>query len=454
MSSTEFKPVMSNIYDYPKLSSFVNSIVDRKVTALSLGISTSTDYFNNFINQARAQAQQATIASTSANTSATAAQTASTQTQIIWNQFNSSYAGILNSDPLKNALGSNFTVGAFYIRSTDKHFRVVTAIDNNGIPTWEDATLAVDPATVDLVASGKYLSLIATTPQTVQGPIAFGGTITVPNVTDWTSNSPPRASNVKSVTDSISEALSQEILRAQQAKEAAVFQTQQEITRAQNAEAELSQRINTVGTNLSAEVTNRTSAITAVNQAINNETTRATNVEASLLSAINNERDRAITAETLLQQFQNSFDSGTNIYGTWEKRRDIIEMYGFIPTTGTPYEGITSVNLPLILSSTNYNVQLTPVIAVGNIFTDFWGQTINNSKTTSSFSIQSQANRSGADLILGYDWVVRFRGTSSGENTGAGGTGGGSGGGSGGGTGGGGAGTGPGGGGISDNQIV
>ena len=420
MSSTEFIPVMSNIYDYPKLSSFVNAIVDRKVTALSLGISTSTGYFNNFINQARAQAQQATISSISAANANTAAQTASAQTQIIWNQFNSSYAGILNNDPLKNALGNNFTVGAFYIRSTDNHFRVVTSIDNNGIPTWQDATLAVDPATVDLVTSGKYLSLITTTLQTVQGPITFEGTITVPSVTDWTSNSPPRASNVKSITDGISQALSQEITRAQAAEEAAVFQTQQEISRAQSAENALSQRIDGVVTSVTAEATARDNAIASVNQAITAETTRATNVEAALQTAINNERMRALAAEAALQQFQNSFDSGTNIYGNWEKRRDIIEMWGFISTVGSPYEGTTAVTLPLILSSNNYNVQLTPVIAVPNNFIDFWPQRINTTTTTSSFTIQSQSNRSGADPILGYDWVVKFRGTSTGENTGGG----------------------------------
>ena len=433
---------MANIYDYPKLSSFVNAIVDRKVTALSLGISTSTGYFSNFINQARAQAQQATISSASAVNANNAAQTASTQTQIIWNQFNSRYAGLLASDPLKNALGNNFTAGAFYIRSSDFRLRAVTSVDVNGIPTWTDATLAVDPTTVDAVANGKYLSLLATTLQTVQGPISFNGVLTVPNVTDWTSSSPPRASNVKSITDSISSALSQEILRAQAAEEAVVFQTQQEISRAQAAEAALSSRIDGITNSITTEVTNRTNAIDSVNQAIVAETTRATNVEAALSSAITNERNRALAAEAALQQFQSSFDSGTNIYGNWEKRRDIIEMWGFISTAGTTYEGTTPVTLPLILSSNNYNVQLTPVIAVNNNFADFWPQRVSTSTTASSFTIQSQSNRSGADPILGYDWVVKFRGTSTGENTGGGsGSGGsGSGGDTGGGTGGGGGG--------------
>ena len=176
---------MANSFDYKTLSVFIEGVVNPKIRAVSLGISTSISFLRSLVAQAK--------------TSADAAKADADATRNIWNSFLSTYVGIKAEDPTKSDNNGALKVGSFYVRSTDKRLRVLTGF-TNGVPVWENPVVEGSASSIRAVGDVRYLMLSNETNQTVSGPVTFSGSIEVP-AGDWNSNRATRAVDVRDRLD-------------------------------------------------------------------------------------------------------------------------------------------------------------------------------------------------------------------------------------------------------------
>lgn len=317
---------MAKKYDYPKLSNFVGSIVDRRIRTIALSITSSVGYLKSLVTQS---SNYATNSHDSANVSQAAATDASgsaAAVTIIYNNFTSTYVGVKSSDPQKSSLNNKLTANSFYIRSTDSHLRYVAAIDNNtGIVTWQDAVVGADPQSVITVCNGRYLSLVQPlTIQDVQGPVNFNKITTVPSVTDWNSHQATPASDVRDLVNTTSQPLVREIARAKQ------------------AEIALNDRVNQTYIDIEAYADN--AAVAAGN-----------------------------VVQTNLNGFASYFLSGSNVNGYWEKRYGgVVEQWGRVRlvATNTSVMG-TTINFPIRFGdAASVSVNTTPLRTTSSTWTE------------------------------------------------------------------------------------
>lgn len=211
---------MSENMNYNKLSGFVGSIVDRKIKSISIAINGSGSYLRGLTTQAQGYASESlTHAGTAAN-HASDAGTAASSALIVWNNFTSMYIGTSVSDPLLSSQGNAISAGAFYIRQSDGRLRYVTGFNGGGQPIWADATVTADLSSLSGAGTGIFLSLNQTTLQTVKGPITFQNTLLVPKVTSWTSQQPATATDVNDRIVSLQTSLTAEVTRATNAENA------------------------------------------------------------------------------------------------------------------------------------------------------------------------------------------------------------------------------------------
>ena len=392
---------MSNPFDFPRLSTFVSGIVDRKIRAIALSITTSTSYLKSLITQASGYATQAHQDAQAASTSKSGADAAEASTLMVYSNFTSSYLGVQTADPQVSSLGNPVNLSAFYIRQTDGKVRYVESI-SSGVPVWRDITVAAAANTTDAeviinTCKGSFLYLLQDENQDVQGLVNFKKFITVIQTTDWTQNNAVRASDVKAYVASF---------------------------------------INPLTTNVSTNATT-----------IQTEYDRAIAAENIIAGAIVTEHDRAMAAEsdlssriTSVSGFQNGFSNGSNNYGHWEIRPGVVEMWGVVNSPSTS-EYVLTIHLPLQLNNTDYVISPTVVILNPGSYQDPMCQIIRTGKTTNSFTIQFQASNSSYQTSQGLEWRIISRDTPiplASPPTGYNGTGPGGGGGGGGGTGGGG----------------
>lgn len=304
---------MSNPLDFQRFSNFVGAIVDRKVRAVAMGITSSTGYFKTLLAQALAAATTAQTGATNASTSAGAADASATAATIVYNNFTSQYLGYLASDPQRTITGNIPNAGAFYIRSTDKHFRVATSVVG-GVVTWADATVAADPASVVVAGAANFLSRTVNdaAPQTVAGKVTFQNILLVPRVTDWSSQQAATAVDVQGMITAVTTSLTTETNRATAAEGSLNTAIGTERTRALAAEGVNATAISTetsrasgieagIRSDLTTEVNRAKAAETNLQTNITNEQTRATGVENNLSSALTSETNRAVAAEGNVQ---------------------------------------------------------------------------------------------------------------------------------------------------------
>ena len=202
-----------SVLDFDRLSSFVGGIVDRKMKALSMSITSSTGFLRSLVTQSQANAQSAQSYAQTAQNYSQDADGSAASAQTAYNTFAASYGGLKSTDPTQTLTNGTFNVGAVYIRSSDSRFRYVQSL-NGSTPVWADAQLAADPASVISAATGKFLSLTATSLQTVAGPTNFSSTVTAPAVTNWTSSQVTTANDVTNKINTVVAAISAETNRA------------------------------------------------------------------------------------------------------------------------------------------------------------------------------------------------------------------------------------------------
>lgn len=206
---------MAQMLDFQRLSTYVGGIVDRKVRAISMSITGSTNYLKTLVTQSQGYATESLTHAGEAQQHAEDADTAAATSLIVWNNFTSSYIGIAETDPLVSSLGRPVNLGAIYIRSTDGRLRWANAISGGGVPTWSDAAVTADLSQLGSAGAGVFLALEQTTPsQTVKGPITFQNTLSVPRVTTWTSQQPATAIDVNDRITTVTNALTAETTRA------------------------------------------------------------------------------------------------------------------------------------------------------------------------------------------------------------------------------------------------
>lgn len=188
---------MANNFDYPRFSTHVSSIVDRKLRTISQSITGSTGYFRKLIRDAAQSAADALTSETNAKTS-------ETNVNDVWEDFTSLYLGVKATDPTKSNLNLPITKGAFHIKESNQRLRVAIAIAPDGTPTWADAQVRADYDTVVEAGENVFLFLHkANQLQVVDGPVAFNNKTTAPYVSSWTDN---EVVNAKAAVDKIDEA--------------------------------------------------------------------------------------------------------------------------------------------------------------------------------------------------------------------------------------------------------
>lgn len=287
---------MSSLLEAQKFSNFVNSIVDRKIRAIALGITTSTGYFKQLIAEAAGFSAVAAQKATDSQNSANASEASSVSTALIYNAFTSTYVGILTSDPQRSTTGQFLNRGAFYVRSGDRRLRVATDVTGAGVVTWADATVSADPGSILTAGAGVFLALaqnIPNTPQIVTGRITFQNIISVLRVSDWASNQPTTAFDVKTLTDTIIASISSEVTRATTAEQANAAAISTANSRAIGVET-------TLRTDLTAEITRATNAEASIAGTVTVERTRALAAETNLQTSITTEVNRALAAESTI----------------------------------------------------------------------------------------------------------------------------------------------------------
>lgn len=205
---------MSNKLDYDRLSNFVGVTIDRKIKALSMGITSSTGYLRGLVNQSRDYSTESQTHATNSSNSALDAANAAASALIVWNEFTSAYAGLNDADPTRSKTGQSLSVGAIYIRRADGRLRYTTAIDSSGNPQWADATVAADPTSLAAAGVGVFLSLTSTAQQTVRGPVQFQNTLLAPRVTNWGSQQTATAVDVNDRIAAVQTSINNEINRA------------------------------------------------------------------------------------------------------------------------------------------------------------------------------------------------------------------------------------------------
>ena len=384
---------MANPFDYQKFSNYVGGIIDRKIRAITLSITSSTSYLKFLVTESSENAQTA--------------QTAASSATVVWNGFTSTYLGVLGNDPQLSSIGLPINANGIYIRSSDSQLRKVISIIN-GVVTWGPVyTLADETSTIN-AARGKFLYLLQDASQDVQGLVNFQKAISVIGVTDWNSYQATPAIDVKTrvdtettrataaestlttnlnnevtrataaevalgvrvtnettrataVENTLTTNLNTETTRATAAESTLTTNLNNEVTRATAAEVALGTRVtneinratgveNTLTTNLANEVTRATAAEVALGVRITDETTRATAAESALNTAIGNETARAISVEGPLAAFIASFTSGTSGSGRWRKFPDgeggiIIEQWGVNTSGDNQWSG--DINFPI-----------------------------------------------------------------------------------------------------------
>lgn len=391
---------MANLQDFSRLSNFVNGIVDRKVRPISLSITSSAGYLKNLATQALGYATSAQGSAAASQASAADADGAASSSITVWNNFTSTYLGLVATDPTKSSIGGNVNLGAFYIRSTDGRLRYASSINaTTKVPTWADATVLADAASVVAAANGKFLSLSLSTIQNVAGPVTFGQTVLVPKVTSWSSQQAVTATDVTTQISAVTTSISSETTRATAAEanlgssKADKTALATETTRATAAEASLSSgKAN--ASDLAVEVNRATAAENGLNSGKADKT------------ALTTETNRAISAENGLNSGKvdkSSFSVGSNANGMWEHRPNgILDQWGDLQLS-TSGEVVVTITLAQPHSDTNYNIAVTPVIGGATTFSDVWIQEIRGSKTTTGFQVQVQGNQQNFNLN-GVSW--------------------------------------------------
>lgn len=211
---------MSNLLEFNRLSDYIKSVTDKQLVALSTSLTTSSGYLKSLINQSQAYAQSAMDHATSAQTAASEADSSAAVSLSVLNDFTSSYLGKSVDDPQRSSLGNPVNVGGFYIREGDGRLRYVTSINSSGVPTYADATVTADPASLAAAGVGVFLSLTATSQQIVRGPVNFQTTITGPKVVSWTSQQLATAIDVNDRVGAVQQNLTTETQRATAAESA------------------------------------------------------------------------------------------------------------------------------------------------------------------------------------------------------------------------------------------
>jgi hypothetical protein len=290
---------MSNLLDFERFSTFVGAVVDRKVKAVSMSVTSSTGFLKSLTSQAAASASASLNSAQAAQASASAANDTAASILSTYQNFTSTYGGIQPSDPATTILNGAFNASAFYVRKSDGRLRFASNVVN-GVVTWADATVAADPASVAAAVDGSFLKLAQGTNQTVSGPVDFEGITLVPSVTAWTSQQATPASDVNNLYSSLQQALSNETTRAvnrenniQAGVDANTRAVAAETSRALAAEANLSAVDTTINTRVdnlfnqrNIDIANLNGAIASVQQNLNNEVGRAQGAENNLAGQI------------------------------------------------------------------------------------------------------------------------------------------------------------------------
>jgi hypothetical protein len=231
---------MTNLFDFPRLSTVVGAIVDRRIRTISVAIINSTGHLKSLILQGAASAASASVDAGRSQASYILSKSSADAATIIWTSFTSLYAGYATSDPQKSSIGNNLSRGAFYVRASDTRLRFVTAVSSAGVPTWADATVAADPATVLSAIEGKFVSTLATAAQNVKSTVNFEAGITVKSVSDWGSQQAVPALDLTNKLNPINEKIESHRKRAADAELALDQYISGEIARAQASEASIS----------------------------------------------------------------------------------------------------------------------------------------------------------------------------------------------------------------------
>lgn len=211
---------MSNLLDFDRLSDYINAVADRKLVAVSTSISSSTGYLRNLVNQSQGFATQASGHAGDAQSAATEADTAATTALTVFNSFSSTYLGVSSTEPQVSSQGNTINQNAWYIRSTDGRLRYVSTVSQSGVPTYNDATVTADPASLLSAGMGVFLSVIATSQQTVRSPVTFQAPVLGTRVTSWSTNQFATAIDVNERVGTVQTSVTNETNRATQAENA------------------------------------------------------------------------------------------------------------------------------------------------------------------------------------------------------------------------------------------
>lgn len=195
-----------NIFDYPRFSTFVESIVARKIKSVSDSIVTSTGYLKSLVTSSKASADASA-------SSAAASQTSASNAKAVWQDFTSTYLGVAESDPTRSSLDLRVNPSAIYIRKSDRRLRMVTKLVGD-TPSWDDVQLRADPVTVVEAGRDVFLFLDYATRQIVKSPVTFSSNIRVPYPSTWTSQDATNAASVNDLTNNLQTTLTQMIVNA------------------------------------------------------------------------------------------------------------------------------------------------------------------------------------------------------------------------------------------------
>lgn len=211
---------MSNPLDFNRLSDYINAITDRRLVAITGGLTNSSGYLRGLVTQSYNYSQDALTHASAAAGYAGEANTASATSLIVLNEFTSTYLGVSATEPERSSQGNPVNVGGWYIRQSDGRIRYVTAIDGNGVPTYADTTVTADPNSLAAAGVGVFLSLQTTSLQTVKSAVTFQNVLLGPKITNWTSQQLVTAIDVNDRVGTLTAALNTEVSRATDAETA------------------------------------------------------------------------------------------------------------------------------------------------------------------------------------------------------------------------------------------
>lgn len=177
---------MTNLLDYNRVSDYISAIANRELVAISSSISSSTGYLRGLVIQSQGHATQASGYAGNALEASESASLSATTSLTALNDFTSTYLGVSSSEPQLSSQGNPVKPGAIYIRSTDGRLRYATTVSVGGVPTYNDATVTADPASLVSAGNGVFLSLLTTSQQIVKSPVTFQGPLLGQRITSWT----------------------------------------------------------------------------------------------------------------------------------------------------------------------------------------------------------------------------------------------------------------------------